>query len=157
MLASRPLLLVLLLLIASSPAFAQAIIASPDGRKQVAVVPTATPVTIDGILDDDVWKLAAPATGFIQADPQEGQPATEATEVRLAYDADYLYIGVLNRDTNPEGIVVNEIRKDFGGRDQDTFEVMLDTFGDRRNGFVFSTNAKGAKADTQVANETGDQ
>ena len=111
---------------------------------------------IDGALDEEVWTRAVPATDFIQADPHEGQPATEITEVRVAYDADYLYIGALCRDADPSGIVVNEIRKDFAGRDQDTFEVLLDTFADRRNGFVFSTNSQGAKADTQIANEGRD-
>ncbi len=113
-------------------------------------------MTIDGVLDEDVWTRAEPATGFIQADPLEGQPATEATEVRIAFDADYLYIGAFCHDTDPAGIVVNQIRKDFTGNDQDTFEVLLDTFADRRNGFVFSTNAEGAKADTQIANEGRD-
>ena len=41
-------------------------------------------------------------------------------------------------------------------REQDAFEVLLDTFLDRRNGFVFSTNAAGARADTQIANEGRD-
>src|SRR5436190_1590538 len=100
--------------------------------------PPTSPITIDGALDEEVWTRAMPATGFIQADPQEGQPASELTEVRVAYDADYLYIGALCRDSNPAGIVVNELRKDFAGRDQDTFEVLLDTFADRRNGFVFT-------------------
>ncbi len=113
-------------------------------------------ITIDGVLDEAVWRLAAPATDFIQADPLEGQPATEATEVRVAFDADYLYIAAHCRDSDPSGIVVNEIRKDFVGRDQDVFEVLLDTFADRRNGFVFATNAAGAKSDTQVANEGRD-
>jgi hypothetical protein len=156
MIASRPLALGLLLLLSSSPVLAQATISSPDGRKQVAAVQTAAPVTIDGTLDDAVWKLAAPATGFIQADPLEGQPASEETEVRLAYDSDYLYIAVFCRDTTPAGIVVNDIRKDFATGSQDTFDVLLDTFGDHRNGFVFSTNAEGAKADTQMANEGRD-
>ena len=156
MLRSRLLACALLLLVSSSPVFAQAIISSPDGRKQVGAVQTTTPMVVDGTLDEAVWTLAAPATGFIQADPLEGQPASEDTDVRLAYDADYLYIGVLCRDSAPTGIVVNEIRKDFTGRDQDTFEVMLDTFGDHRNGFVFATNARGAKADTQVSNEGRD-
>lgn len=156
MFASRPAFFCLWVLISSTPVFGQAVISSPDGRKQVTAVRTATPITIDGTLDDEVWTKAVPASGFIQADPLEGQPASEDTEVRLAYDADYLYIGVLCRDASPAGIVVNEIRKDFAGRDQDTFDVMLDTFGDRRNGFVFSTNAKGAKADTQIANEGRD-
>ena len=140
----------------ASAAFAQTTISSPDGRRQLQAVQTTTPITIDGALDEEVWTRAVPATGFIQADPLEGQPATEITEVRIAYDGDYLYIGALCRDTDPSGIVVNEIRKDFAGRDQDTFDVLLDTFADRRNGFVFSTNSRGAKADTQVANEGRD-
>lgn len=111
------------------------------------------PMIIDGVLDEPVWSQAAPATGFIQSDPAEGQPATEATEVRVAFDDDYLYIAAFCRDGDPAGIVVNDIRKDFAGRDQDTFEVLLDTFADRRNGFVFVTNAEGARADTQMANE----
>ncbi len=152
----RPVIFGCFLLVSSPSAFAQATISSPDGRKQVVAVSAASPVVVDGALDDGVWQLAAPASGFIQADPLEGQPASEDTEVRLAYDADYLYIGVHCRDTTPSAIVVNEIRKDFAGRDQDTFEVLLDTFSDRRNGFVFSTNARGAKADTQIANEGRD-
>ena len=156
MLASRPALCSLVLLSFATPLHAQTVISSPDGRKQVTVVRTAVPIALDGVLDEQVWTQAAPATGFIQADPLEGQPASEDTEVRLAYDADYLYVGVVCRDTAPGSIVVNEIRKDFAGGNQDTFEVLLDTFGDHRNGFVFSTNAKGAKADTQMANEGRD-
>ena len=119
-------------------------------------MPVTSTMTIDGVLDEDVWTKAVPATGFIQADPLEGQPASEATDVRIAFDADNLYIAASCHDTDPGGIVVNQIRKDFTGNDQDTFEVLLDTFADRRNGFVFSTNAEGAKADTQIANEGRD-
>ena len=139
------------------PALAQTTISSPDGRKQMQAVQATSPIVIDGALDEEVWTArACRPPDFIQADPLEGQPATEITEVRVAYDADYLYIAALCRDADPSGIVVNEIRKDFAGRDQDTFEVLLDTFADRRNGFVFSTNSQGAKADTQIANEGRD-
>lgn len=126
---------------------------SPAGRRQMTAVRADGPMTIDGVLDEPVWSQAPPATDFIQSDPAEGQPATEATEVRVAYDEDYLYIAAFCRDSDPAAIVVNDIRKDFAGRDQDTFEVLLDTFADRRNGFVFVTNAEGARADTQMANE----
>ena len=93
--------LLLALMVWATSASAQTTISSPDGRKQVQAMPTATPIVVDGALDEDVWRLAAPATDFIQADPLEGQPATEATEVRIAYDADYLYIGATCRDTTP--------------------------------------------------------
>lgn len=136
------------------PALSQTLpLASPDGRRQLAAVATSGPIVIDGVLDEPAWRAAAPASAFVQADPLEGQPATDDTEVRVAYDADSLYVAAVCHDGDPAGIVVNEIRKDFVGRDQDTFEVLLDTFADRRNGFVFVTNPEGAKSDTQVANE----
>ena len=138
------------------PADCQTPVSSPDGRRQISAVPANGAIIIDGVLDEEVWLKAVPATGFIQADPHEGQPASDVTEVKVAFDTDNLYVAVLCRDADPSGIVVNEIRKDFAGRDQDTFDVLLDTFGDRRNGFVFSTNAAGAKSDTQIANEGRD-
>ena len=129
---------------------------SADGRRTVGAVETRAPITLDGALDEDVWRTATPASGFLQAEPHEGQPATEITEVRLAFDRDALYIGVICRDTDPSGIIVNDIRKDFAAGEQDSFEIILDTFADRRNGFVFITNAVGAKFDAQIANEGRD-
>jgi hypothetical protein len=111
---------------------------------------------LDGALDDAVWLRTTPASGFVQAEPDEGKPATEATEVRVAYDDATLYIAAYMHDTDPGGIVVNDLRKDFDEQNQDDFEVLLDTFGDRRNGYIFITNAAGAKADRQIANEGRD-
>jgi hypothetical protein len=128
-------------------------VSSVDGRKQITAVRLPGSLTLDGNLDDEAWRAAAPASGFVQADPREGEPASDVTEVRILFDDDYLYIGARCLDADHDGIVINEIRKDFLGREQDTFEVLLDTFGDRRNGFVFATNAEGAKSDTQIANE----
>ena len=129
---------------------------SLDGRRTVGAVETRAPITLDGALDEEVWRTAEPATEFLQAEPHEGQAASERTEVRLAFDREALYIGVICHDTDPAGIIVNDIRKDFVAGEQDTFEVILDTFADRRNGFVFVTNAAGAKSDTQIANEGRD-
>ncbi|MFQ5790284.1 MAG: DUF5916 domain-containing protein, partial [Acidobacteriota bacterium] len=128
-------------------------VSSARGRMQVLAVYSEQPVRVDGSLDDDVWRLAEPAGGFVQSEPREGEPATEDTEVRLAYDRDTLYIAAYCHDRDPEGIVVNEIREDFGPGNQDSFEVILDTFADSRNGFVFMTNPAGARADRQIANE----
>jgi hypothetical protein len=127
-----------------------------DGRRSVAAAETQTPITLDGALDEPVWRDAEPATGFVQAEPHEGQPASEATEVRLAFDRDALYVAVRCADGTPGGLIVNDIRKDFAAGEQDTFEIILDTFADRRNGFVFVVNPAGAKSDTQIANEGRD-
>jgi hypothetical protein len=129
---------------------------SPDGRRTVGAVESRAPIVLDGRLDEDAWLAATPASDFVQAEPREGQPATERTDVRILFDRDALYIGVICHDTDPAGIIVNDIRKDFVAGEQDTFEVILDTFADRRNGFVFAINAAGAKSDTQIANEGRD-
>src|SRR5581483_137881 len=130
---------------------------SPDGRRSVVATQTHGPITLDGALDEEVWRAGAAAVDFVQAEPHEGQPASELTEVRVAFDADALYVGVVCHDqASPAGIIVNDIRKDFSPGEQDSFEMILDTFADRRNGFVFVVNAAGAKSDAQIANEGRD-
>lgn len=126
---------------------------SPDGRLQVTAVRATAPVRLDGSLDDEVWSRADAVGGFVQSEPQDGQPATERTEVRLAFDDATLYIAASCFHSDPAGIVVNDIRKDFRVGDQDSFEVIIDTFLDRRNGYLFATNPEGARSDQQVANE----
>lgn len=131
-------------------------IPSTDGRRSLAAARAAAPPVVDGALDEPVWRDAAAASEFVQADPREGAPATERTEVLVAFDDDFLYIGARCFDTDASHIVVNDIRKDFADAEQDTFQVLLDTFADRRNGFVFGTNAEGARFDSQIANEGRD-
>lgn len=126
---------------------------SPDGRLQIQAVEAKEPVRIDGTFDDEVWERAEPVSGFVQAEPRDGEPATEATEMRVAYDVDNLYIAAYCRDSEPDGIVVNNIRRDFQEGDQDSFAVIIDTFSDRRNGYLFITNPEGARSDQQIAGE----
>src|SRR2546427_10017806 len=138
---------------AERAALYRVIVQSPDGRRIVTAAETRAPIALDGALDEEVWRAAEPAAEFVQAEPQEGQAATEPTEVRIAFDTDALYIGVICHDSAASALIVNDIRKDFTPGEQDTFEVILDTFADRRNGFVFATNPRGAKSAAQIANE----
>ena len=113
-------------------------------------------IRVDGVLDDDAWQRATMAKDFTQSEPREGQPATEPTEVMIAFDEEFLYIGARMRDSDPDREIVNDIRKDFREDDQDDFEVIIDTFRDRRNGYVFIVNPEGGRADRQIANEGRD-
>ena len=126
---------------------------SPDGRHELLAVPAGGAIRIDGLLDEKVWQTAEPATDFVQSEPLSGKPATEPTEVWVAFDNDNLYIAANLHDSQARSLIVNDIRKDFKEEDQDDFEVLLDTFGDRRNGYVFSTNVEGARHDRQVSLE----
>ncbi len=108
--------------------------------------------TIDGELED-LWNRAEALTGFIQAEPVEGQPASERTEVRILYDDQAIYIGVMCYDSDPSQIIVTDSRRDSNLTETDSFRVILDTFHDRQNGFVFGTNPAGIEYDGQVSNE----
>ena len=119
-------------------------------RPRVTAVAVAGPIQVDGRLDEATWRGPS-LGGFIQAEPREGQPASEDTDVWVAYDSDNLYVAAYIHDSQDP--TVSDIRKDFADSNQDVFQVILDTFRDRRSGFVFQTNAEGARGDRQVANE----
>ena len=68
-------------------------------------------IELDGRLDEPSWAAAPVATNFLQNDPNEGQPATYDTEVKLLYDDRALYIGVFAKDPEPGQIIVNELRR----------------------------------------------
>ena len=108
---------------------------------------------IDGRLDEPAWAGAAVATDFVQLEPRGGEPATERTEVRLFYNERRLLIGVRLYDREPSRIIGSEYLRDADLAANDTFEVMLDTFHDRRNAFYFATNPAGAQRDALVRNE----
>ncbi|MGE0704292.1 MAG: DUF5916 domain-containing protein [Vicinamibacterales bacterium] len=121
--------------------------------RRLTIVRATAPIVIDGTLDEPDWVNAPVARGFIQNDPREGQPATHDTEVRMLYDNEAIYFGVFARDTEPAGIIVTDLKKDFNTANNDGFRVIIDTFRDARNGYQFAVNPAGAKWDAQMANE----
>ena len=106
---------------------------------------------LDGRVDEPLWQPIEPATGFIQKNPEEGRPSSENTEVRIAFDDKNLYIGIICFDSRPEEIVINHNRRDGLKNDSDYLIVLLDTFHDRQNAFVFGTSPTGIEHDAQVS------
>ena len=146
----------LLLTLCLSPALAEVAVSpqSPRPERTITALRLESTITVDGDLDEQEWRLAEPASDFIQQDPHTGQPSTERTEVRLLYDDENLYVGVYCFDSaGIEGLVVNQVNRDFSGTENDGFGVLLDTFDDDRNGFSFQTNPQGAKSDSQVGGD----
>ncbi|HZI28084.1 MAG TPA: carbohydrate binding family 9 domain-containing protein, partial [Gemmatimonadaceae bacterium] len=126
---------------------------SNTARRQTGATRVTESLRIDGSLNEAAWNRADVARDFTQSEPREGQPATEATEVMVMFDDHFLYVGARMRDSDPAHEIVNDIRKDFREDDQDDFEVIIDTFRDRRNGYVFIVNPEGGRVDRQIANE----
>ena len=126
----------------------------PSDYYRVAPVRVENGPQIDGRLDEEVWLQAAVIDEFVQQEPAEGEPATERTVVRLLYDAEALYLGVEAYDSEPDGVIATEMRRDsLRLLDEDNFQVILDTFQDRRSGYMFVTSPLGAKLEQQVAEE----
>jgi len=110
--------------------------------------------TIDGdVIGDAIWQQATPITGFRQYQPNEGQPVSERTEVRMIFTRDTLYVGVVCYDSDPAHIIVTDSRRDSSLDNTDSFRMIFDTFRDVQNGFVFGTNPAGVEYDGQVTNE----
>ncbi len=124
---------------------------------RATAVRAAAPPTIDGRLNDPAWASAPAAGDFVQHEPREGDPVSERTLVRVLFDDEALYIGAWLLDTDPAGIVKGENRRDASLTETDAFLVVLDTYRDRQNAFVFGTTPAGIEYDGQVTREgTGD-
>ena len=108
------------------------------------------PPEIDGVVDEAMWDGLAPATGFIQQNPDEGAPSTERTEVRIAFDDSNLYFGIICFDREPDNIVVTQNRRDGSLIDTDSIQILIDAYNDGQNAFVFGTSPTGIEFDAQV-------
>jgi hypothetical protein len=122
---------------------------APAGTARAVV----TPPVIDGRLTDSAWLQTTPLTGFIQRELHEGAPVTERTEVRILTDDQALYVGAWLYDSDAAGIVAGEKVRDGDISKSDYFGILVDTYHDRQNGFVFTTTPAGIEYDAQVVNE----
>ena len=146
--ALRPVGAVVLTLFASL-AIAQTPLTVSPGHLSDGVPPPA----IDGRVDDAVWQTVPPLSSFTQQDPDEGAPATERTEVRVLFSKTHLYVSFICFDMDPSKIIVSQARRDASLNDTDSVIMVLDTFNDSQNAFVFGTNPLGIEYDGQVARE----
>lgn len=104
-------------------------------------------LTLDGRLDDAVWARITPISDFRMQEPVEGGAPSERTEIRVAYDGDYLYIGAMLFDSDPDGIKGFQRRWDQGLGTDDRFMWVLDTYRDQRNAYFFEINPLGLMGD----------
>ena len=153
--------LAVLLVLSASPALGQGVpteivteTAATTFRSAVAAAAIEAAPLLDGdVLGDPAWADVPAATGFVQTQPDEGQPATERTEVRVLFDDDTIYFGFVCYDRDPDGIITADSRRDSSLGNSDSIQIILDTFHDRQSAFVFGTSPAGQEYDGQVTNE----
>ncbi|HEU4692256.1 MAG TPA: DUF5916 domain-containing protein [Vicinamibacterales bacterium] len=126
----------------------------PSAPPTARAVKVAEGPVIDGrVTDDPAWISVAPLVDFWQTAPDAGAAVSERTEVRILYTDDTLYFGVVLWDRDPAGLTVSDARRDSPLDDTDSFRILLDTYRDRQNGFVFATNPAALEYDGQVTAE----
>ena len=123
------------------------------GRASLRAVPLRQPIVLDGRLDEPTWQTAPVADDFRQREPDEGAPASQATQVRVLYTPTTLYVGVTCHDTDPDAIVTTRFNRDAVLDADDRVSLLFDTFADRRNAFKFQTNSVGARVDELVGDD----
>ena len=124
------------------------------GGATIRAVRIDTPLTIDGQLDEEVYRIVPGAGEFIMQEPRDGEQATEQTDIWVLFDGENLYIAARCWDDQPERWVVTELRHDNGNIiENENLSVTLDTFHDRRNGFMFQTNPLGALREQAFTDE----
>ena len=116
------------------------------GRPRIRATRAETPPEIDGRLDDAVWRTAAMLTEFVQQSPLDGAPATEQTEVYIAYDRDHIYFGFYLHYSDPGIMRANRVDRDTAWQD-DLITVYLDTFLDQQRCYDFDLNAYNVQGD----------
>jgi len=133
---------------------------SPDTTRARGRLPSSTTirataiftgVTLDGRLDEPFWATADSIDDLRQREPLEGSSATERTVVKVAHDAEALYIAVRCDDSNMRGVRASQLRRDADLSSDDNVQLLIDSFNDRRSAFVFGTNPNGAMWDAQFS------
>ncbi|MDE2927543.1 MAG: DUF5916 domain-containing protein [Acidobacteriota bacterium] len=127
----------------------QHLLEATPGNPSMRAYRVSAPPVLDGVVDDS-WMSMEPATGFKQQLPETGAPATERVEVRIGFDRNTLFIGVICFDSRPEEIVSTQARRDGVLNETDSFEVLLDTYDDDQSGFLFATTPGGIEFDAQI-------
>jgi hypothetical protein len=112
-------------------------------------------IVVDGAPDEPAWQNAAPATDFLQRDPENGAPATEKTEVRVVFDGDRIILGIVCFDSEPERLLGNQMQRDQPFSADDRFMFAIDPFLDGRTGYFFEINPSGAMGDGLITSPTG--
>jgi len=121
----------------------------PDRVPALRAAPATGSIHLDAILDEESWRIAEPATVFTQLDPEEGQPVSERTEVRVLVGHDAVYVGARLWDREAKAIRAGLARRD-DPVDSDAFEVSIDSYHDHLTARLFRVTPAGALRDALI-------
>lgn len=116
-------------------------------KYRIHIKQTSENISVDGLLDENVWQTAEKANHLQRVLPTDTGFAIAQTEVKLTYTPTTLYMGIICYDPLPGKRPVESLRRDFSFMKNDNFIVFIDTFNDQTNGFAFGISPAGAQWD----------
>jgi len=135
-------------------ASAQVVESNPDTHditKPLVLSRLTGPITLDGRVDEAAWEAVDPVP-LIQYQPVFGGQMTQRTEIRVAYDDEYLWVSARMYESDPSKIMANALTRDEASSD-DLLAIVLDTFKDNENALWFSTTPLGTRIDRAVSSD----
>jgi Domain of unknown function (DUF5916)/Carbohydrate family 9 binding domain-like len=116
------------------------------------VIKINEPIEIDGYLNENIWQNASKINNFTQRELDEGKPSSELTQFSAAFSEKSLFIAVWCFDSSPDQIIANQLKRDFDFGSDDNMKIIIDTYNDKRNGYLFVINPNGARNDAAISN-----
>jgi hypothetical protein len=106
-------------------------------------------IDFDGIPGEEAWNTIEPFKMTMHS-PVFGKDPTEDTDVRIAYDDNYLYVGARLYYNDPGMIKSASLKRDYMGAGGDWLGIFLDTYNDKENSMVFGTSPDGYRFDASI-------
>jgi Domain of unknown function (DUF5916)/Carbohydrate family 9 binding domain-like len=106
---------------------------------------------IDGVLDDQLWKMHPSRSDFYQLKPKEYGQATERTEFWLCYDEENLYFAAQAYTSDPKKIIARQHIQGLEMESDDRIHISLDPFRTQRDGYFFQVNPNGMRNDVLLS------
>ena len=122
-------------------------------RPEVVATRTELTIKVDGLLDEPVWATIKPITEFVQRLPLDGGEPTEKSEMRVAFNNNFIYFGFAFFDSDPEKVRATILNRGGWIHRDDKLEIALDTYHDRRNAYLFEMNPLGTQDDALITDE----
>jgi hypothetical protein len=126
-------------------------------RPVLRIPRVAAPPRIEEYLGGEAHPPGARVADFVQREPGDGTPASQATAAYLSYDDRNLYVVFVCQD-EPEKVRARMSKREDFDSDDDV-AVLLDTFLDRQRAYLFVSNPLGVQLDgviTEGQGRTGD-
>ena len=109
-------------------------------------------VILNGSPDEKVWESAGTISSFRMVEPTENAEPSFSTMVKIMVDKKNIYLAIICKDPDPEGVVAFSKARDSRLEDEDYVKFVFDTYGDGRSAYIFAINPFGARYDALASN-----